>query len=162
MTRLPHALIALGLTAVGTVAVEPASATQTKRLSASGLLSAMNQARAANGVPPLTRSAVLTRPARRHSSHLAATGALTHTGADGKPFYTRLYGAGYPRTKAVAENLAMTGGCSSDMAGTIVEMWLKSPKHRRNLLSRRYSKIGVGVVADAACERTAFTADFGG
>ena len=122
----------------------------------------MNQARTANGVPHLTRSAVLTRPARSHSTHLAASGTLTHTGADGKPFYTRLYGAGYPRTKAVAENLAMAGGCSSDMGRTIVEMWLKSPKHRRNLLSRRYTRVGVGVVADTACARTAFTADFGG
>jgi uncharacterized protein YkwD len=89
-------------------------------------------------------------------------GRLSHSGADGRPFQTRLYGAGYPRTKAVGENLAMAGGCSVDVSGAVVNMWLNSPGHRRNLLSKRFRKVGVAAVADAACTRTVFTADFGG
>jgi uncharacterized protein YkwD len=138
------------------------AAAETRTLSARGLLAEVNAARSERGLAPLSRSAPLTRAARGHSAHLARTGRLSHSSADGRPFQTRLYGAGYPRTKAVGENLAMSAGCSAEVAGAVVDMWLNSPGHRRNLLSKRFRKVGVAAVADGGCSRTVFTADFGG
>ncbi len=136
--------------------------TTAERTAQAELLVEMNAARAQHGVAPLSLSKILNRPARAHSAYLARTGQLTHTGADGKPFYVRLYKAGYSRRKAVGENLGMAGGCSTDMSKTMVEMWLDSPGHRRNLLSARYTKVGLAVVTAQDCSNTVFTTDFGG
>lgn len=137
-------------------------ATSAGRTAQDQLLSEINEARATYGRPPLQRSAVLTRPARQHSAFVARTGEMAHEGPDGRPFYVRLYRAGFPRTKAVAETLGMVGGCRTAVSAQIVHMWLESPPHRRILLSPRYRVVGVGVATDADCANTGYTADFGG
>jgi uncharacterized protein YkwD len=126
------------------------------------LLRAVNQARAQHGLAPLRRSALLSRPARRHSAYVARTGRLTHLGADGRPFWERLYRAGYPRTRAVGENVGIVGGCNARAARQIVGMWMASGPHRALLLSRSFRVVGLGVVRDARCRNTGYTADFGG
>ena len=78
--------------------------------------------------PPVS---VLARPARSQSVYLARTGKLDHDGADGKPFYVRLYKAGYSKQKAVGENLGMSSGCETDLAKTMVRMWLRQPRPPR-------------------------------
>lgn len=137
-------------------------ATQAELSGQSVLLTKINKARAAHGLAPLKRSAILSRPARSHSVYLARTGTLDHEGADGSPFYVRLYRAGYPRTKAVGENLGMSSGCATNLADQMIRMWLKSPGHRRNLLSPRYKQIGIAVVTAPDCSSTIYTTDFGG
>jgi uncharacterized protein YkwD len=126
------------------------------------LLKEMNQARASRGIAPLRLSKILSRPARQHSAYLAQMGELDHDGADGRPFYVRLYNAGFPRTRAVGENLGLSGGCATDLAETMVEMWLDSPGHRRNLLSRDFKVVGLAIVAADDCNSTVYTTDFGG
>ncbi|MEW6581183.1 MAG: CAP domain-containing protein [Actinomycetota bacterium] len=125
------------------------------------LLAAMNEARVAHGRPPLRLSALLSRPARRHSASLAAAQELSHEGPHGEPFWTRLVAAGYPRNRWMGENLALVSGCG-DAARTMVRMWLDSPGHRANLLSRRFRVVGVGVASDDGCAVTVATTDFGG
>lgn len=149
--------------AVAAVAVPAAGgATQAELSGQSQLLKQVNKARTARGLAPLHLSSVLSRPARQHSAYLARAGKLDHNGADGKPFYVRIYRAGYSRQKAVGENLGMASGCSTDLSSTMVDLWLKSPGHRRNLLSSRYKDIGIAVVAAADCSNTIYTTDFGG
>lgn len=138
------------------------AATQAEITGQSQLLREVNKARTTRGLAPLHLSKVLSRPARQHSAYLARAGVLDHNGADGKPFYVRLYRAGYSRQKAVGENLGMASGCSTDLSSTMVDLWLKSPGHRRNLLSSRYRNIGIAVVAAADCSNTIYTTDFGG
>ncbi len=128
----------------------------------SELLVAMNAARANHNVAPLRLSHVLTRPARLHSEYLTRTGELDHDGADGKPFYVRLYKAGFSRRKAVGENLGVSSGCATDLAKTMVQMWLDSPGHRANLLSKRFKVVGLAVVAATDCSNTVYATDFGG
>ncbi len=137
-------------------------ATQAEISGQSALLVEMNAARAEHGLAPLRPSRVLARPARRHSAYLARVGELDHDGADGKPFYVRLYKAGFSRRKSVGENLGMSSGCATDLARTMVEMWLDSPGHRANLLSRRFTVVGLAVVAARDCSNTVYTTDFGG
>lgn len=126
------------------------------------LLKEINAARKTHGRAPLRLSKVLAKPARGHSRYVARTGNLTHEGADGRPFYVRLYRAGFPRSKAVGENLGIVGDCETGFAKEIVRMWLRSPDHRTIMLSRRFHVVGLGVVADGNCKNTAYTADFGG
>lgn len=138
------------------------AATQAEISGQSTLLAELNAARADHGLAPLRRSVVLSTPARRHSLYLARTGKLDHDGADGKPFYVRLYRAGFARSKAVGENLGMSSGCRTNLAKTMVNMWLDSPGHRKNLLSKRFKVVGLAVVAASDCSNTIYTTDFGG
>ena len=126
------------------------------------LLREMNAARTARGLAPLRLSRVLSRPARQHSAYLARKGELDHNGADGRPFYVRLYKAGFPRTRAVGENLGLSSGCATDLAKTMVDMWLDSPGHRRNLLSTNFKVVGIAIVAASDCTSTVYATDFGG
>ena len=137
-------------------------ATPTELSGQSVLLTEMNAARVHRGLAPLRLSQVLARPAHSQSVYLARTEKLDHDGADGKPFYVRLYKAGYSRNKAVGENLGMSSGCRTDLAKTMVKMWLDSPDHRANLLSKRFKVVGLAVVAAQDCSNTVYTTDFGG
>lgn len=139
-----------------------AAATSKQRTAQDDLLQEINAVRETHGRLPLRRSVVLTRPAHQQSAFVARTGDMGHDGPDGSPFYVRLYGAGFPRSKAVAETLGIVTGCSMSAAVQIVELWLDSPPHRRILLSPRYRVVGVGVAADGDCSHTGYTADFGG
>jgi uncharacterized protein YkwD len=122
----------------------------------------VNRARASHGLPPLRRGAPLARAARGHSRFLAGRGVLQHEDARGRPFWVRLVAAGYPRDRAMGENLAEVGGCGAGPARRAVGLWMGSPGHRANLLSPRYRAIGVGAAATGGCEATVLTADFGG
>jgi uncharacterized protein YkwD len=156
------AVLALAAGALSSAVPAMGAVTTAQRAGQAELLVELNAARERHGLAPLTLSRILNRPARAHSAYLARVGKLTHTGQDGKPFYVRLYRAGYSRRKAVAENLGMAGGCSTDLSKTMVEMWLDSPGHRRNLLSPRYSKVGIALVEASDCSNTIYTTDFGG
>lgn len=138
------------------------AATQAEITGQSQLLKEVNEARTSRGLAPLHLNAVLSRPARTHSAYLARIGTLDHDGADGKPFYVRIYRSGYSRQKAVGENLGMASGCSTTLSRTMVDLWLKSPGHRRNLLSPRFRNIGIAVVAASNCSNTIYATDFGG
>jgi uncharacterized protein YkwD len=143
------------------------------------LLREMNAARAEYGLPRLRAKTSLRRAARKHSTYLARLGHLDHDSAGGRPFWTRLVKAGFPRTRSMGENLALIGGCgrpegyvqlrrkarqksNTAQAEQVVAMWLKSPGHRANLLSRTFRFAGTGVTTDGACKATMYTADFGG
>lgn len=127
----------------------------------SALLSAMNDARVARGRAPLRSAPTLRRPARSHSRYLVRLGSLDHNGRDGSPFWERLVAAGYPANRSFGENLAMMPGCDAAAATTTVRMWLESPGHRANLLSRRFTWVGAGVASAADCSWTVLTADYG-
>ncbi|MDX6555284.1 MAG: hypothetical protein QOD86_1479 [Miltoncostaeaceae bacterium] len=143
------------------------------------LLREMNEARAEYGLPAFQGKSSLQHAARKHSAYLARLGHLDHDSAGGRPFWTRLVKAGYPRNSTMGENLALIGGCGRPngyvqlrrqareesnhrQAEQVVAMWLKSPGHRANLLSRDFRYAGTGVTTDGACNATMYTADYGG
>ena len=126
------------------------------------LLSAINAARSVRKLPVLRLSPALTAAARAHSASLLQEGLLEHEGPGGAPFWTRLVEAGYPSRRPMAENLAMVPGCGAATARQAVRMWLQSPAHRANMLSRRYRWLGPGAAFSGSCDTAIYTADFGG
>lgn len=123
------------------------------------LLVAVNEARAANGLPALAVDPSLQTAAREHTDALLAAGAFTHDfvkNGSSYPFATwiRWY---YPGPCA-GENLAW--GQPLD-APTAVRLWLASPGHRANMLSASFRTIGVAL-RTGANGRTIATTDFGG
>jgi uncharacterized protein YkwD len=103
------------------------------------LLTAMNEARVANGLRPLRADWRLERAARSHSSKMLRTGTFYH-GA----FNARIRRTGV-RADRVGENLAWGQG-SLSAARSIVRGWLASPEHRANLLRPGYEIVGVGAL----------------
>jgi len=163
----------------GHVSVTPGTGIRVQAGLERALLREMNVARAEYDVAPLKSDAILQQAARKHSRYLSRLGRLDHESAGGKPFWTRLVKAGFPRTRSMGENLALVGGCgrpagyiqlrrnqrrtaNASEARRVVTMWLKSPGHRANLLNPGFRHAGAGVTTDAACSATMYTADYGG
>jgi uncharacterized protein YkwD len=123
----------------------------------SSLLTAINAARAAAGVPPLRASATLTSAATWQSQALARAGILDHTSPDGSTLIDRLTRVRW-RGTAAGEDLAVTGAPSDAVA-----MWLQSPGHRENLLRASFRTVGLGLARGTWNGRVALyvTADFG-
>jgi uncharacterized protein YkwD len=121
------------------------------------LLTAINSARAAAGVPALRASVTLTDAAAWQSEALARAGYLDHTSPDGSTLIERLSRVRWHGT-AAGEDLAV-----APHPADAVVMWLQSPGHRENLLSPLFRKVGLGVARGSWNGRTALyvTADFG-
>ena len=113
-----------------------------------------NQARVNAGCKALKVNAALLWAARGHSKYMATTGRFSHTGSRHSTFIARARAAGY--TAARSENIAW--GYRS--AREVVNAWLKSPGHRRNLLDCRAKTFAVGVIKSAN-GTPYYTQDFG-
>lgn len=101
-----------------------------------------NAERRARGLPALSVSPVLTRAAQGHACAMVATGKFSHRLAGSSGPKARIRGAGC-RTTLAAENIAM--GYSS--AAKTMDLWMESSGHRRNILLRGVTTIGIGVAA---------------
>jgi uncharacterized protein YkwD len=122
------------------------------------LVNAINAARAARGIPALQVGTRLQRAARAHSRAMARSGSFTHGN-----WYYRLRRFGV-RGRVLGENIAWGVG-SDGTAAAIVGMWLASPPHRETMLSRGFSRVGVGVATgtmDGFRGARVATADFSG
>jgi uncharacterized protein YkwD len=122
------------------------------------LLVAVNAARASNGLAPLSVESHLQVAAGTHAVQIATTQRLDHSSPDGTPFDVRIERAGF-RGHLMGENLAVgfsAAGC--------VRAWMKSPEHRRNLLSTQFTQIGLGATNGSYQGHRAFwvTVDLGG
>lgn len=123
---------------------------------ATQVLQRINGARADAGLPQLTRNAQLDAAAQGHADDLMQHGArLGHGGSDGSTFRQRIARAGFGGEN-VGENWA--GYRSLDK---IMDFWLNDAPHRRNILNRGYSEIGIGVAVRSNGGAIVVT-DFGG
>ena len=113
-----------------------------------------NKERVKAGCKGLRVNADLLWAARGHSKFMATTGRFSHTGASSSSFVARARAAGY--TAARSENIAW--GYRS--AAEVVNAWMKSPGHRRNLLDCGARTFAVGVVYSAN-GTPYYTQDFG-
>jgi uncharacterized protein YkwD len=78
---------------------------------------------------------------------LAIAGYFSHDWSDGTPFgrwIRRFYPVGNARTWSAGENLEWS--VQDLTAQQTVELWLQSPVHRRILLDKRWSHVGLGVI----------------
>jgi uncharacterized protein YkwD len=108
----------------------------------------INAQRAANGESPLVWDAELCRMARMHSENMARTGVFDHTGPDGRDMRARAHGSNVRGWSAMAENIAYNQGYD-DPAAFAVERWMRSSKHRDNLLSSMFTRSAVGIARSA-------------
>jgi uncharacterized protein YkwD len=133
------------------------------------VLAAVNRFRAAHGRVALRESTSLDRAARRHSLEMGRLGYFGHSSADGAQFWQRIrhfYPAHGSSHWAVGENLVWAAPSLS--AGSALRLWISSPPHLANLLSRQWREMGISSVGVARAPGvyggrrvTIVTADFG-
>ena len=101
--------------------------------------SLVNDQRAALGLQALTVSSTLSDKARIKAQDMAENRYFSHNSPTyGSPFtMMRQLGITY---RSAGENIAMGYTTAAD----VVEAWMASPSHRDNLLSTRYTTVGVG------------------
>jgi uncharacterized protein YkwD len=104
----------------------------------------INAQRIANGESPLVWDAELCRMARMHSESMARGGFFDHTGPDGRDMVTRAHGRNVRGWSALAENIAYNQNYA-DPAAFAVERWMRSHKHRDNILNASFTRSGVGI-----------------
>ncbi len=103
------------------------------------LIEQVNRHRRTAGLAPVVAERRLESAASRHSATMAKDGFISHDSPNGAGLADRLAAAGYPYGTA-AENVA--GGFRSPEA--VVESWMASAGHRRNILHPDVSEAGVG------------------
>jgi uncharacterized protein YkwD len=96
----------------------------------------IDQQRTAHGLPPLHADARLDNSAQSWSNRMVATHNFTH----GTNFAGRISAAGF-RWSAAGENIA-TG---YQTPRQVVNGWMASTDHCRNILSPSYRSVGTGV-----------------
>jgi uncharacterized protein YkwD len=92
------------------------------------------------GCRPLEWHEASATVARRHSSDMAERRYLDHQDPEGTSFLERLLAGGVTWSGPVSENLALTPAG----AASVMELWLDSPGHRRNLENCAFTHHGVG------------------
>ena len=98
-----------------------------------------NDARAGAGCPPLRTDSRLTAAAQGHSEDMAANGYFSHDSRDGRGFDDRIRDTGHPSPGG--ENIAQ----GQESAAEVVQAWMNSPGHRRNIENCSFTGIGVGL-----------------
>lgn len=106
---------------------------------AQGVLEAVNTQRRERGLVALVLDERLTQAAAAHARDLVRRGTLGHRGSDGSTLGQRVTRAGY-NWSTVAENLALTTAASPR---GVVALWMKSRGHRKNLLNREVTQMGL-------------------
>ena len=99
--------------------------------------------------PALRGDAQLDVAAARHAADMHERRYFSHVSPGGGDLAARARRAGYAQRRCswrVGEMLAWGVGPRATAAGTI-RAWMRSPGHRRVLLSRRYRDMGVGLQA---------------
>lgn len=141
MTRFACIMAVMALAFVGTSAaaadcVAPPNVNELATQIAAGL----NQSRRNNGQLPLRFNRKLGQAAMVHACDMLVNDFFDHQGSDGTNSQARVRIAGY-NDCIVAENIAW-GYPRSEQ---IVDGWLNSPGHRRNMLHPRIEEFGVGI-----------------
>ena len=101
-----------------------------------------NQERAKHGLKPLKANWELSRVARYKSMDMRDRNYFSHTSPTyGSPFtMIKNFGISY---RAAAENIA----AGQTTPQQVVQAWMNSEGHRRNILNPNYTEIGVGYAA---------------
>ncbi len=98
-----------------------------------------NAERAKNKVAPLKLNLTLSKVARAHSANMARQDKLTHV-LDGMNQFARIKASGY-RYRYAGENVARGNIDAAEM----IEALMKSEGHRKNILKKEYTEIGIGL-----------------
>lgn len=98
----------------------------------------MNTLRAQNGRAPLELDRKLTSAAAAHARDMAKKGFFSHTGSNGSSLGDRARKARYGFC-FIAENIAKGQG----RLDKVLNGWMNSPGHRKNMLSQQATEFGL-------------------
>ena len=104
----------------------------------------INQKRIENRLQPLIWNEQATQIARLHSRNMADYDFFGHEGLDGRKVDGRANLFGLRRWQIIGENIAYNRGYRKPLE-RVVESWMRSAGHRRNLLNRRWKESGIGI-----------------
>ena len=125
----------------------------------------LNAERRRRGLGALRPEPRLRLAALRHSRDMARRGYLEHVTPEGLDHAERIARAGYPlgARSVSGENLA-SGEREAAAPAVIVDGWMHSPGHRRNILRPEFREIGIGIVdrAETGSPGGTYTTEFGG
>ncbi|MEM9567623.1 MAG: CAP domain-containing protein [Cyanobacteria bacterium P01_E01_bin.34] len=110
------------------------------------ILQLVNKERTDRGFSALTLSQKLDAAADLHSEDMATNGYFSHTGLDGSKVGTRISRAGYTQYNTWGENIA--AGYPS--AASVVQGWMNSSGHRKNILNPNFTHMGLGYVTNSS------------
>ena len=137
------------VTVAAASAPAPAPAPSTPSAFAQQVLDLTNAARAVPrtcgatsyaAAAPLTWNAALAQAAQGHATDMAAQNYFSHTSKDGRTFSQRITNAGYTPYRTIGENIAAGQGTPQQ----VVDGWLKSEGHCRNIMNPNFKELGVG------------------
>ena len=109
-------------------------------ISTQQLLDITNQKRQENGISPLTMHGSLSQAAANKASDMFSKNYWAHNSPDGTAPWAFIRAAGYNYVYA-GENLARGFNNASD----VVNAWMASSEHRKNMLSSNYQNVGFAV-----------------
>ncbi|OQA03960.1 MAG: Cysteine-rich secretory protein family protein [bacterium ADurb.Bin400] len=109
-------------------------------ITVSGVVSAINAQRRANGLQEVSVNNLLNQAAYDKSKHMSDNRYFAHTAPDGTPDWFFVKQVGY-RYSAAGANLA-TGSFGTSQG--LVDAWMNSPGHRQNILADFGVEVGVG------------------
>ena len=109
-------------------------------ISTQQLLLLTNEKRQENGSPPLTINENLSQAAANKASDMLGKGYWAHIAPDGTTPWVFIKSAGYNYIYA-GENLARGFYSASD----VINAWMVSSEHRKNMLSSNYQNVGFSV-----------------
>jgi uncharacterized protein YkwD len=123
-----------------------------------GILDAVNAARREKRLRPLVLEPRLAVAAQRHAEAMRDRGFYSHDTPEGLTARDRILAAGYP-ARVVGENIAE----GQFTVAEVMNGWLNSPAHRRNILEPSFTQLGVGLAIGRfdARYRLVWVQDFG-
>uniref|UniRef100_M4C5U0 SCP domain-containing protein n=1 Tax=Hyaloperonospora arabidopsidis (strain Emoy2) TaxID=559515 RepID=M4C5U0_HYAAE len=121
------------------------------------MLAHVNHVRAVHHLPPLCQNKKLQAAAKRHSNDMAKHDFMDHNGTDGSSVSRRITEAGY-KWEAVAENVA----AGQEDVESVMQAWMKSEGHRKNILDPSYTMFGTACTYNKSTTMEYYwTQDFG-
>lgn len=104
------------------------------------LIELTNKDRSTSSLPALTANDTLAEAAKLKADDMVSKGYFAHNSPDGKTPWYWIMKAGYKFVYA-GENLAVNFTESEQVENA----WMGSPLHRANILSNKYSEVGIAV-----------------
>lgn len=126
----------------------------------------VNEQRAARGIRALRVNARLSSASAGYSQRMVAQAFFDHQAPDGTTLVQRLTSVGYldgGDDWVVGENIGWGQGPLSTPRA-MVNAWMNSTGHRRNILAADYAEIGLGLAVGTPADATwgaTYTTDFG-
>ena len=100
------------------------------------------QLRRENGVAPLKADTALEKAALQQAGYMARSGEMDHTTRLGRDFASRMKKDKIHGLRA--ENIAYGAFDTS----RVLDVWMHSPPHRKNMLDARIKRFGLAYVSD--------------